>query len=93
MHRFDVHASGGLSLTVSSFLCYQAITVQLAAFREASNNVSIESGLIPMVPAVARLSRTSLTIIAEGSGEQDPHAGLAAPCGLKPSGELEYTSV
>lgn len=53
MHRFDVRASEGLILAVSSFPCYQAITVKLATFREALNTVPIESGLILTLPAVA----------------------------------------
>lgn len=82
--QVDVHTSEGLILTVSSLPYYPAITVQLATFRGTLNTVPIESGLIPMVPAVAWLSRTSLTITAEGFGEQTPHAGLAAPCSLWP---------
>lgn len=69
---------------VSSVPCYQAIRVHLATFRETLNNEPIESGLISMVPAVAWLSRTWLTGIAEGCGEQAPHAGLAAQCSLWP---------
>lgn len=43
MHRFGVRTNEGLILTVSSFPCYQAITVQLTPFGEALNNVPIES--------------------------------------------------